>query len=89
MPTTVNTNPPSTAGPKPRLIKRLQALIWETPPHARSAWSSLGLRWIRTVIVLGHDLAFGQLTLRAMSLVYTTLLSIVPLLALSAYSVSS
>ena len=83
MPTTVNTNPPSTAGPKPRLIERLQALIWETPPHARSAWSSLGLRWIRTVIVLGHDLAFGQLTLRAMSLVYTTLLSIVPLLALS------
>ena len=38
---------------------------------------------VRTVLVLGRDLAGGQLTLRAMSLVYTTLLSIVPLLALS------
>jgi len=32
---------------------------------------------------VGRDLAEGQLTLRAMSLVYTTLLSLVPLLALS------
>ena len=35
------------------------------------------------VLVLARDLAFGQLTLRAMGLVYTTLLSLVPLLALS------
>ena len=33
--------------------------------------------------MLARDLAQGQLTLRAMGLVYTTLLSIVPLLALS------
>jgi membrane protein len=38
---------------------------------------------LRTALVLARDLAGGQLTLRAMSLVYTTLLSIVPLLALS------
>lgn len=38
---------------------------------------------MRTVLILGRDVALGQLTLRAMSLVYTTLLSIVPLLALS------
>jgi len=35
------------------------------------------------VLILVRDLVDGQLTLRAMSLVYTTLLSIVPLLALS------
>jgi membrane protein len=33
--------------------------------------------------VLVRDLASGDLNLRAMSLVYTTLLSMVPLLALS------
>jgi len=51
-----------------------------------SALPPLRLRVVsltRLVLVLGRDLAQGQLTLRAMSLVYTTLLSIVPLLALS------
>ncbi len=42
-----------------------------------------GLRALGVLLVVLRDLAFGQLTLRAMSLVYTTLLSIVPLLALS------
>jgi membrane protein len=64
-------------------LSRLEKIIWGTPqaPHAR--WQSAGLRFVRTVLILIRDLAFGQLTLRAMSLVYTTLLSIVPLLALS------
>jgi membrane protein len=38
---------------------------------------------LRTVYAVGRDLGEGQLTLRAMSLVYTSLLSLVPLLALS------
>jgi membrane protein len=38
---------------------------------------------MRLLLVLTRDMLSGQLTLRAMSLVYTTLLSIVPLLALS------
>ncbi len=38
---------------------------------------------LRTIYVVSRDLGEGQLTLRAMSLVYTTLLSLVPLLALS------
>lgn len=38
---------------------------------------------LRVTLVLGQELAGGQLTLRAMSLVYTTLLSLVPLLAVS------
>ena len=37
----------------------------------------------RLALVLARDLAYGQLTLRATGLVYTTLLSLVPLLALS------
>lgn len=41
------------------------------------------VRSVRFVLVLARDVAYGQLTLRAMSLVYTTLLSLVPLLALS------
>ncbi|TFH12787.1 MAG: YihY/virulence factor BrkB family protein [Nitrosomonadales bacterium] len=38
---------------------------------------------MRTILILVQDIVQGQLTLRAMSLVYTTLLSIVPLLALT------
>ena len=41
------------------------------------------MRLTRLALVLTRDLMSGQLTLRSMSLVYTTLLSIVPLLALS------
>ncbi|MDC0663623.1 YihY/virulence factor BrkB family protein [Marinobacter sp. SS21] len=50
------------------------------PQHRPWTWLyTLG----RTVYALGRDLLLGNLTLHAMSLVYTTLLSIVPLLALS------
>jgi len=41
------------------------------------------LRALRHAFAVGRDLTDGQLTLRAMSLVYTTLLSLVPLLAIS------
>ncbi|BAN36243.1 Ribonuclease BN [Sulfuricella denitrificans skB26] len=61
-------------------LKRIDKVVWgvqESPLKPRV------LRVVRTVLVLSHDLARGQLTLRAMGLVYTTLLSIVPLLALS------
>lgn len=64
-------------------LDRLQARIWRTPHPPRTTWQRHGLRVLRTVLILVRDLTQGQLTLRAMSLVYTTLLSIVPLLALS------
>ena len=39
--------------------------------------------YLQILIMIGHDLLDGMVSLRAMSLVYTTLLSIVPLLAIS------
>ena len=61
--------------------------------YASQLWSddlrevSNARRWIivpvRLLVVLTRQLVKGQLNLRAMSLVYTTLLSIVPLLAVS------
>ena len=39
--------------------------------------------YLQILIMIGHDLLDGMVSLRAMSLVYTTVLSIVPLLAIS------
>ena len=63
------------------LFGRLESRVWEAT--GLTGARALLLRLVRTVLILGRDVAKGQLTLRAMSLVYTTLLSIVPLLALS------
>ena len=67
----------------PGLLNRLHRIIWEEQAGSQPPWRTHGLRIIRTILILVQDLVYGQLTLRAMSLVYTTLLSIVPLLALS------
>ncbi len=66
-----------------RLLSRFDSVVWGVHEQALPAWKARALRIVRTVLILARDLAGGQLTLRAMSLVYTTLLSIVPLLALS------
>ena len=60
---------------------RWESRVWQA--SGLTGARALLLRWLRTALILGRDVALGQLTLRAMSLVYTTLLSIVPLLALS------
>jgi membrane protein len=71
-------------GWEPRhLLSRIERAIWSNRPDVTPAWKTRALRLVRLTVVLIRDLAQGQLTLRAMSLVYTTLLSIVPLLALS------
>ncbi len=63
--------------------KRFDQLIWNT----RLDSLPLPLRWLvrllRYAVALLRDAIDGQLTLRAMSLVYSTLLSLVPLIALS------
>jgi membrane protein len=52
---------------------------WSIAPRHQRA----GIMTLRYLYALGRDFFSGQLTMRAMSLVYTTLLSIVPLLAFS------
>jgi membrane protein len=64
-------------------LARVENAIWGGPGEAASPWRRRLTRVMRMVLVLGRDVAFGQLNLRAMGLVYTTLLSLVPLLALS------
>ena len=65
------------------ILASLDEFVWRTPAVPVSRRRALVMRLLRLVIVLVRDIAFGQLTLRAMGLVYTTLLSIVPLLAIS------
>src|SRR5579859_7841702 len=62
------------------LLKWLDDRIWRAPAAARPRMQAIVVRLSRVVIVLVRDLMQGQLTLRAMGLVYTTLL---PLLAIS------
>lgn len=67
----------------PSLLSRIERAVWGVQDSPRSPWLAGGLRALRTVLILARDLVRGRLTLHAMGLVYTTLLSIVPLLALS------
>ena len=64
-------------------VSKLKRLVWLTEFTTLSAWGVRTIRVIRILFAVVRDIAEGQLTLRAMSLVYTTLLSMVPLLAVS------
>lgn len=64
------------------LLQQLRELLWgdhETQPIGRRPLLRAG----RYVFALARDLFEGQISMRAMSLVYTTLLSLVPILALA------
>jgi membrane protein len=63
--------------------KSLDQLVWHAPVEQFSRAQAWLVQFTRLAMVLVRDLTQGQLTLRAMGLVYTTLLSIVPLLAIS------
>ena len=67
------------AGLKPAVY----TAIWSGRFDARPGWKAGVIRLLRLVLVLVRDITYGQLTLRATGLVFTTLLSLVPLLALS------
>jgi membrane protein len=62
---------------------RIHQMLWEEDLASAGPLRRRAIFLLRLVYAVARDLAEGQLTLRAMSLVYTTLLSLVPLLALS------
>ncbi len=66
-----------------RLQKLLDKFIWGTHLSKLGMPARLLAMLLRYVYALTRDILSGQITLRAMSLVYTTLLSVVPLLAFS------
>ena len=61
----------------------LDELIWETRLERIGLFGKISTTTLRYFYAMTRDFFSGQLTMRAMSLVYTTLLSIVPLLAFS------
>ena len=63
--------------------ERLEAYIWSYNAGDPEATYSAPRHFLQIAVMVGRDLLDGQLTLRAMSLVYTTILSLVPLLAVS------
>ncbi|MCP5361190.1 MAG: YihY/virulence factor BrkB family protein [Hyphomicrobiales bacterium] len=71
----------------PRLLeqwhKQYQKWLWGTDIRHRPITVRFGMHCLRIVQAVLRDLADGQLSLQAMSLVYTTVISLVPLLALS------
>jgi membrane protein len=64
------------------LVANVERYIWGDD-HQRPGWRTSLIRTMRLTWAVARDVAGGQLTLQAMSLVYTTLLSLVPLLAIS------
>lgn len=65
------------------LRQKLEAFIWGDTFSRYGTPGRTVATTMRYLYAVGRDFFSGQLTLRAMSLVYTTLLSIVPLLAFS------
>ena len=63
--------------------QRAEEILWNPPPALANGPGRILLWTGRYLYALVRDMVTGQLNLRAMSLVYTTLLSIVPLLAFS------
>ncbi len=66
-----------------QLKQQFNRFLWGTPAGALPFWRASLLGALRIIYVVIRDIAEGMLSMRAMSLVYTTLLSLVPLLAVS------
>jgi len=61
----------------------LNTILWETSLGSFPGWQAWLIQMLRILVATARDIADGLPTLRAMGLVYTTLLSLVPLLAVS------
>jgi len=66
-----------------KVVTRLRDFVWEDDLRELNVVQRAVVFVLRVLHMLLKELLGGQLNLRAMSLVYTTLLSIVPLLAVS------
>ncbi len=66
-----------------KLFNLQQRLIWDRDYTTESSWLRVPIAVVRTLLYVYREFSSGELNLRAMSLVYTTILSLVPLLALS------
>lgn len=65
------------------IYKQIDSLVWGDYLYAQGRAGRLLGGFLRYGYGVLRDIFYGQLTLRSMSLVYTTLLSIVPLIAFS------
>lgn len=65
------------------IIKKITEVVWQSNLKSQPLWKQLVISFCRFVYLVIVDLANGQLNLRAMSLVFTTILSFVPLVAVS------
>lgn len=66
-----------------RFIKKINEFLWRERPQPLPLWEKSTIFVGRLIFRLYHDITDGDITLRAMSLVFTTFLAIVPLLAVS------
>ncbi|WP_100278780.1 YihY/virulence factor BrkB family protein [Mariprofundus aestuarium] len=66
-----------------KLKAAVMQMLWPEDIESFPGWKVLLARTLQVTFAVVRDFLDGQLTLRAMSLVYTTLLSLVPLLALT------
>jgi membrane protein len=64
-------------------LEKIQDIIWSDSLSRYGLPGRIAATSLRYIYAVARDFFSGQLTLRAMSLVYTTLLSIVPLIAFS------
>ena len=65
------------------LHDQLTSYIWDTSTDTMPKAKQAGITALRILHLIIRDLSEGQITLRAMGLVYTTLLAMVPLIAVS------
>jgi len=64
-----------------RIFKAFDRYVWHSDLRSMPWSKRVPIFWLRVLQLLAQDFINGEITLRATGLVYTTLLSIVPLLA--------
>jgi membrane protein len=65
------------------ILNKITEEIWKVDIRSQPLWKRFVISVCRFIYLIAIDLANGQLNLRAMSLVFTTILSFVPLIAVS------